>query len=466
MGRAARITQRRTESLPTLSCSATACEAAWGASVLTSVHQCGYADNDGYTTAAESGCNDDLCVHWVETTDDSVALTDANGNGFPDYVDRVADIVSGVAVMFRNAGYRAVRGDGALGGNSKPDIYLANIGDAGLYGYCSSDQDLPLDGPYDAWAYCVLDNDYSAGQFPTNTPLENLQVTAAHEYFHAVQFAYDVLEDSWFMEATATWVEDELFDGVDDSVQYLTDSPLTLPATSMDTFGNFLQYGDWVFFRFLSERWPESQGGMPTIVRDMWRYADGVAGGPDDYSIDAVESALSDRGISLANAFALFADANRRPGTAYSEGASNRYPTSPLAARVTLTSRAKASTWSRFRRDHLTSATVSLTPGSGLSSAPWKLRVQIDLAPIAQGSAAALTVYRNSGSPVTQTVSLDASGDAVRKVAFRRGTVRYVEVTLVNASTRYDCWYDSPYSCGGYSLDDNLLQSVRGAVTR
>ena len=67
----------------------------------------------------------------------------------------------------------------------------------------------------------MLDNDYSRREFPTNTPLENMHVTAAHEYFHAVQFAYDFFEDGWFMEATATWAEDELFDTVNDNVNYL-----------------------------------------------------------------------------------------------------------------------------------------------------------------------------------------------------------------------------------------------------
>ena len=56
----------------------------------------------------------------------------------------------------------------------------------------------------------VLDNDYKSRQFPTNTPVENMQVTAAHEYFHAVQFAYDITDDLWFLESTATWAEDEL----------------------------------------------------------------------------------------------------------------------------------------------------------------------------------------------------------------------------------------------------------------
>ena len=59
--------------------------------------------------------------------------------------------------------------------------------------YCASDDPTTS---RNAWAYCVLDNDYSPSEFGTrNTPAQNFQVTAAHEYFHAVQFGYDVGED-------------------------------------------------------------------------------------------------------------------------------------------------------------------------------------------------------------------------------------------------------------------------------
>ena len=70
-------------------------------------------------------------------------------------------------------------------------------------------------------AYCVVDNNFTAAQFfqGTYAPLENLQVTAAHEFFHAVQFAYDAVDDQWFMESTATWMEDEIYDDVNDNLR-------------------------------------------------------------------------------------------------------------------------------------------------------------------------------------------------------------------------------------------------------
>ena len=135
------------------------------------------------------------------------------------------------------------------------DIYLADIGPEALYGYCTTDEPL-AENEWDAWAYCVLDNDYAANEFTTGTPMQNMRVTAAHEYFHAVQFGYDAFEDGWFMEATATWAEDELFDDIDDNLQYLSAGPLGQPWVPLDWFGGSHHYGDWIWFRYLSERFP------------------------------------------------------------------------------------------------------------------------------------------------------------------------------------------------------------------
>ena len=58
------------------------------------------------------------------------------------------------------------------------------------------------------------------------------------------------------MEATATWAEDELYDGVNDNVQYLRSGPMSLPHKSLDQFFQFYHYGAWIFFRYLTERFP------------------------------------------------------------------------------------------------------------------------------------------------------------------------------------------------------------------
>ena len=88
----------------------------------------------------------------------------------------------------------------------------------------------------------MLDNDY-ARQYGT-APIDALRVTAAHEFFHAIQFAYDVGEDLWFMEGSATWVEDEVYDAINDNYQFLADQPDPVtPAPPSTTAADTFPYG-------------------------------------------------------------------------------------------------------------------------------------------------------------------------------------------------------------------------------
>ncbi|HEY0950625.1 MXAN_6640 family putative metalloprotease [Nocardioides sp.] len=407
-------------------------------------------------TTGRTTCFTTVCVHWSAT---------GAGRSTADYVQQVADTAEHVLETYAAAGYRGPEADGTRGGNGLLDIYLQDLGSQGLYGYCDSDREPPTDGPYDTWAYCAFDNDYA--EFPSHTPLENLQVTAAHELFHAVQFAYDYYEDAWFMEATATWAEDELYDDVDDNLQYLPTSPLAQPRKAMDHFSStgLRQYGDWIFFRYLTEHLTERAGGLPTFVRDVWELADGAKNGPDDYSIAAVDHALAARGENLRETWAAFAAANRRPRAAYDEGRANRYPSARPGVSVELSGSHRDTGWTTRRVDHLASITYRLTRAPRMAAS--RLRLRLDLPATARGSGAVVTIYREAGRTVTVPLRLSGSGDATRKVAFGRGVTR-VEVTLANAGIDYKCWrqQDTGYSCRGRSEDDDLPMRLRATAVR
>lgn len=413
-------------------------------------------------------CNAEVCVHYLVGSD----------VGGPAYdVDDVLATVQDIRTTYVDAGYRKPLSDGVAGGDAKFDVYLEDLGDENLYGYCTSDdpkQDLPAeelpDAGYDLWAYCAFDDDFSSQQFPTNTPLENMQVTAAHEYFHATQYAYDAYEDSWILEATATWAEDELYDEVDDNHNYFPHSPIAFPQVPLDFFHcpSFLeggcsgpklhQYGTWVFFRFLTERFPAAQGGIPTLVRKVWERLDGSVGGPDRFSLQGLAEVLAANGTNLPTEFGLFAVANRAPARSYEEGAT--YPTAP-AKSVTLSPAKKNPGAHKATLDHLTSSTVRYRP-SNLGAANWRLGLKLNLAPKAKGSAVVITVVKKSGGRESGFVKLNAQGDASVGVGFSSGKVAAVEVTLLNTSMRFQCWRAAtPYSCyGGAPVDDNLAQSV------
>jgi hypothetical protein len=87
-------------------------------------------------------------------------------------------------------------------------------------------------------------------------------VTAAHEYNHVIQFGIDVLQDAWMFEATAVWMEDAVYDDVNDYVNYLgpwsmlSEVPITQFSTSNPNDpGNTKAYGSAVFNRWLEEHY-------------------------------------------------------------------------------------------------------------------------------------------------------------------------------------------------------------------
>jgi hypothetical protein len=374
--------------------------------------------------------------------------------------------VDGVHRAYVRAGYRAPKGDHGRGGNNKTDIYLRDVGGQGLYGYCTSDAKyFPSASNHSLYAFCVLDNDYRSAQFPTNTPIENMQVTAAHEYFHAVQYAYDVLEDGWFMEATATWAEDELYDRVNDNLQYLDQSPLTQPSTPLDFFNRYglNQYGDWIFFRYLTEGFPKTSGGMPVLLRKIWESADSVGRGKDRYSVQAIQRALDAKGTSLRDQFAGFSAANLFSRTAYAEGTALAYPQAKPVKKIGLGAGGTSSPSLR-PLDHLTAGTVRFTTKA--SAAPGStLQVVVNMPDTVRGSAAVVSVNYADGTHDQALVVLDDTGaGSATPVGFGNALVTSVDVTLVNASLRFDCHQGTNFSCRGKSQDDGLTGKITATV--
>ena len=433
-------------------------------------------NGDGYEKSATKhhACTAHLCVWWVthpgDSTDpDPVPDVDSNGNGRPDQVDLTLSVMDHVwDTIVTKGGYRAPRPDGGLGGNDKLDIFLADIGDEGLFGYCAPE--LASSGR-SASGYCVLDNDYSSAQFGTSQkPADNLKVTAAHEFFHAVQFAYDVGEDDWFMEGTAMWMEDEVYDDVNDNVRYLQGSQLTTPTRALDQPASGLggPYVSWIFWRYVSEQYPDTgTTGLPLIVRDVWRRAQAYTSNyPRTYSMRALAEAVAARGNSLANVFARFGEANRHPGDAYSEGAEQHYPQVPAVASYTLSKSHTGTGEKVATMAHMTNYTVVLTPGSDLAGADWVVRIPVNAPAYSRGARAQVSVVLSDGTRVRRWVALDKDGNGVASARFRYGKVRRVELTMTNAGQRYDCNQGTYLACQGTSRDNGLKTYFKATIKR
>ena len=200
----------------------------------------------GYSVPAVKKCKSHFCVHWVNSTIDAPPS--------PTWVNQMLNLMNKVWKKEVNKmGYRQPVEDRGRGGNNKFDVYLKQLGDQGLYGFCAPERRKP-GYQWLASGFCVIDNDFSTLEFPL-PPMQSAQVTAAHEFFHAIQFGYDYGEDAWMLEATATWMEERIFDNVNDNRQYLPSGQVADPSRPLDFFNSTgsQQYGNWPFFEFLSK---------------------------------------------------------------------------------------------------------------------------------------------------------------------------------------------------------------------
>jgi hypothetical protein len=430
-------------------------------------------NGDGYTvTPAGVTCGTDVCVHWVGSSDDAPDLTDADLNSTPDWVDTTLATMEEVWLKeVTEGGYRPPKPDLTStnhGPDGKLDVYVADLGDDGLYGYCTTDDPNAVDPGttyefVDFSAYCVLDDDYAPAQFGTVTNgVAALQVTAAHEFFHAVQFAYDAAEDLWLMEGTATWMEDEVYDDVDDNLQFLASSPLRQPSVPLDLGKKGYEYGAWIFWRFLSEYFgPDPSTPDPTIVRRIWELADGSSTGPNRYSLQAATIAAGERNQSFRHAFADFGAWNAMPRGFYSEGGS--YPTPKPADSWRLTERRVLTGGQAVRLDHLTDAYVEFRPGRGIRRTA-TLGVVISPPKYPRGPEATLLVVYRSGKILHRPYQLPDT--TFQRVPFGPGKVARVVLVLTNASTRFACWQNHSYSCRGQPRDDDQVFGYAAGVSR
>lgn len=235
-------------------------------------------------------------IHYVTSTDDAPDPVDNNSNGIPDYVETVKFVFEEVySKEITNMNYSSPPDDGTRGGDSKYDVYLKEIGKYDLYGWASR-EGLVSGSRREYYSFIVVDDDYSG--FP-GLQDSNLKVTAAHEFFHAVQFGYDGKEDASWMEATAVWMEDEVYDNINDYLQYLP-SWFASPQTSLDEPTGTHMYGSCIYAKYLSEK---EEGGVDKI-RTIWERCRGRT-----QSLDAITEDLDGIG-NFRKVFKNFTTAN------------------------------------------------------------------------------------------------------------------------------------------------------------
>lgn len=192
-------------------------------------------------------------------------------------------------------GYPPPQNDGGKadnGGDDKFDIYLMNCGNDGYYGYVAMEgwaNDAETGPTANAcYSFMVMDNDYS--EFVENSGSEEnaMKVTAAHEFHHAIQMGINGDAPAWYMEVTSTWMEDQVYDEINDNHQYVSDF-FGFPETALDA-GNPHWYSAWIFNEFLEVKYGQ------TAVRQVWENL-------DDYGLNNGVDALSAMLVSQSSTF-------------------------------------------------------------------------------------------------------------------------------------------------------------------
>ncbi len=291
-------------------------------------------------------------IHYDTAGTHKVPSTDDNVNGIPDYVENLALYAdSSYRTMITYLGYRIPPSDGTAGGDSKYDIYTENMP---YYGYTQGESPGP-ESWNDYTSYISVHNNFIG--FPPNDDPEGdqkgaMKVTVAHEYFHAVQFGYDIFESEWFMEISSVWMEDVVFDPVNDNYNYLS-SFFNYPDVSLQAT-TIHEYASFIWNTFLSSNFGNN------LIKDIW---EGCIYGT---AINEINTALQSRGSSRDEEFKKFTVWNyitstRDDGLHYEEG--SHYP--PIKIMRTHSSYPVVNNTSNATPDNLSANYIQFNPSAG-----------------------------------------------------------------------------------------------------
>jgi hypothetical protein len=257
-------------------------------------------------------------VHAVPLADVSPA------NGVPDYVERAGEACE----------YSRSVEVGTLGYNAPPatqpglynNKYLVQFQNLSAYGFTTvvSGQRTRI----------VVENDFFG--FPPNDDpdgdqLGALRVTVAHELKHAIQRTYTSWTEGGWVELDATWMEDIVYDQVNDYYLYIfgAGSPFTGPQLSLDNdgFATTGSYEDCNWQHYQTEKLGNAH------MRSFWVRRSTF---PAEAVMTTYSQNLVASGSSLNEAWSEYVAWNFASGTraapSYGYGEAGAYPTTPATS--------------------------------------------------------------------------------------------------------------------------------------
>src|SRR4051812_32545218 len=132
-----------------------------------------------YATPSRFYASQRAVVHYVVLGIDAPPLNDDDGNGVPDYVERVGDTADAAIAYYERRGFSPIVQDRA-GPDERPDLYISRFA-PGYFGVAFPAADAEGGG------FVAVSNILDPSQAKS---LGSICGTVAHELFHLVQFSY------------------------------------------------------------------------------------------------------------------------------------------------------------------------------------------------------------------------------------------------------------------------------------
>ena len=247
--------------------------------------------------------------HYTLTGNDAVSPVDADENGIPDYVDLIVTTFTNIGMIdFTDMQFVRPPGDGWYtqiddGGSDHYDVYIFNL-ETGYYGYVQAEDYAQNNSPItrgdnefseDAEeeramvTFMALRNNYN--DF-SGIESEIIEVTSAHEFFHAVQYGYDGWEAGWLLESTAVWMEEHHYDNINDCYQFLQEF-FEEPYLALNYDVN-RGYGAYIYFSYLTDNRVSND-----LIRTLFERSREYNSYDFDYSIPTLMTALNDYNLDF-----------------------------------------------------------------------------------------------------------------------------------------------------------------------
>ena len=258
--------------------------------------------------------------HYTLQGSDAVSPIDSNQNQIPDYIDLIITTFKSIGnEYFEKLGYPRPPSDHYYtrtdnGGSDHYDIYIFNL-ESGYYGYVQAENyanaeslfnkgdnefSLNIKESRGMTTFMALRNNYK--DFSGNEK-NIIEVTSAHEFFHAIQYGYDGWEAGWLLESTAVFMEEFLYDSINDCYQFLK-TFLEKPELSIN-HSTDRGYGSYIYFSYLDEHYVDRN-----FVKKVFVNSVSYDSYDQDYSLRNLKEVVLNNGLSFENTMHNFFIAN------------------------------------------------------------------------------------------------------------------------------------------------------------